>query len=224
MADETQSVEQEDQEADATGGDDAQGKAEQREERDPPAGDEGERGSSEDEDSESKKAQEKEEEREQAREKVKELEEGDPPSDLEDWPDDAAKYETFGGPEGEHGYHEGPEEEKLGPSSLRHHTDGKVTIAGDEVEDADEYKGEPIPGGPTDPDASQDLTSKKIREQQGRELDQGGDSDGSDDDDDSDDDDGGDPEASSDSDDSSDSEDSGDAEESGDEEKSEQSS
>src|SRR3954454_12105975 len=183
MADETESVEQEDQE-DASGGDDAQGKAEQREERDPPAGDEGEGGSSEDEDSESKKAQEKEEEREQAREKVKELEEGDPPSDLEDWPDDAAKYETFGGPEGEHGYHEGPEEEKLGPSSLRHHTDGKVTIAGDEVDDADEYKGEPIPGGPTDPDASQDLTSKKIREQQGRDLDQGGEEgDGSDDDD-----------------------------------------
>src|SRR3954452_2621500 len=216
MADETQEVEQEDQEADATGGDDAQGKAEQREERDPPAGEDGEGGESEDEDSESKKAQEKEEEREQAREKVKELEEGDPPSDLEDWPDDAAKYETFGGPEGEHGYHEGPEEEKLGPSSLRHHTDGKVTIAGDEVEDTDQYKGEPIPGGPTDPDASQDLTSKKIREQQGRELDQGGDDSGdSDDDDDSDD---GEAKASSDSDESDDSEGSGD------EEKSEQSS
>src|SRR3954449_10270085 len=173
MADETESVEQEDQE-DASGGDDAPGKAEQREERDPPAGDEGEGGDSEDEDSESKKAQEKEEEREQAREKVKELEEGDPPSDLEDWPDDAAKYETFGGPEGEHGYHEGPEEPKLGPSSLRHHEDGKVTIAGDEVDEADEYKGEPIPGGPTDPDASQDLTSKKIREQQRPDLGQGG--------------------------------------------------
>src|SRR3954452_23630856 len=187
MADETQEVEQEDQEADATGGDDAQGKAEQREERDPPAGEDGEGGESEDEDSESKKAQEKEEEREQAREKVKELEEGDPPSDLEDWPDDAAKYETFGGPEGEHGYHEGPEEEKLGPSSLRHHTDGKVTIAGDEVDEADEYKGEPIPGGPTDPDASQDLTSKKIREQQGRDLDQGGEDGDDSGDDDSDD-------------------------------------
>src|SRR3954453_15562494 len=169
MADETESVEQEDQE-DASGGDDAQGKAEQREERDPPAGDEGEGGESEDEDSESKKAQEKEEEREQAREKVQEMEQGDPPSDLEDWPDDAAKYETFGGPEGEHGYHEGPEEEKLGPSSLRHKEDGGVTIAGDEVDDPDQYKSDPIPGGPTDPDASQDLTSKKIREDQGRDL------------------------------------------------------
>src|ERR671921_2883930 len=105
---------------------------------------------------EAQKAQEKEEEREEARDKVKELEEGDPPADLEDWPDDAAKYETFGGPEGEHGYHQGPEEEKLGPSSLRHGEDGEGTIKGEEVDAPDEYKGEPIPGGPTDPDAKQD--------------------------------------------------------------------
>src|SRR4051812_22983392 len=137
---------------------------------------------------EAQKAQEKEEEREQARDKVQELEEGDPPADLEDWPDDAAKYETFGGPEGEHGYHEGPEEEKLGPSSLRHGEDGGVTIAGEEVDDPDEYKGDPIPGGPTDPDAPQDLTTQKIREDQGRELqseDGEGDSDDSDSGDDS---------------------------------------
>src|SRR3954449_10142227 len=172
MADETEEVEREDQEADGSGGDSAEGKAEQREERDPPAGesDDGAEASSEDEDSESKKAQEKEEEREDAREKIKELEEGDPPSDLEDWPDDAAKYETFGGPEGEHGYHEGPEEEKLGPSSLRHKEGGSVEIAGEEVDDPDEYKSDPIPGGPTDPDASQDLTSQKIRQDQGRDL------------------------------------------------------
>src|SRR3954470_6805299 len=172
MADETEDVEREDQEADASGGDSAEGKAEQREERDPPAGesDDGAEASSEDEDEESKKAQEKEEEREQAREKVEELEQGDPPADLEDWPDDAAKYETFGGAEGEHGYHEGPEQEKLGPSSLRHHEDGRVTIAGDEVDDPADYKSEPIPGGPTDPDAKQDLTAKKIREDQGRDM------------------------------------------------------
>src|SRR3954454_25242970 len=181
MADETQSVEQEDQEADATGGDDAQGKAEQREERDPPAGSDGEGGSSEDEDSEAKKAQDKEEEREAARDKVKELEEGDPPSDLEDWPDDAAKYETFGGAEGEHGYEEGPEK-KLGPSSLRHTEEGGVTIEGEEVDDPDKYKGPPIPGGPTDPDAPQDLTTQKIREDQGRELESEKNGDGGDDD------------------------------------------
>src|SRR3954470_13498097 len=98
------------------------------------------------------KAQKVEEETEEAKEKVKELED-DPPEKLEDWPDDKAKYETFGGPEGEHSYEDGPEKQ-LGPSSLRHHEDGKVTIAGDEVDDPDEYKGEPIPGGPTDPDSA----------------------------------------------------------------------
>jgi hypothetical protein len=97
------------------------------------------------------KAQEAEQEAEQAKEEMKALED-DPPEKLEDWPDGAAKYETFGGPEGEHSYEEGPES-NLGPSGVRHHEDGKVTVDGEEVDDADEYKGEPIPGGPTDPDA-----------------------------------------------------------------------
>ncbi|HEY0632587.1 MAG TPA: hypothetical protein VGC98_11070, partial [Thermoleophilaceae bacterium] len=117
---------------------------------------------------ESQKAQEKEEERESAKEKMKEVEEN-PPENLEDWPDDAAKYETFGGPEGDHSYEEGPET-KLGPSSLRHHEGGGVSIEGEEVDDPDKYKGEPIPGGPTDEDAPQDLTTQKIREDQGRQL------------------------------------------------------
>jgi hypothetical protein len=114
------------------------------------------------------KAQEKEEERESARETMEQIEE-DPPEKLEDWPEDAAKYETFGGAEGDHSYEEGPEV-KLGPSSLRHKKDGGVTIEGEEVDNPDDYKGEPIPGGPTDPDAPQDLTTQKIREDQGREL------------------------------------------------------
>src|SRR4051794_14406856 len=168
MAEEsTDTAEREDEQASSSGADSEEGKAQQEEEGDAPAG---QTGDDDEEKDEATKAQEKEEEREQARDKVKELEEGDPPSDLEDWPDDAAKYETFGGPEGEHGYHEGPEEEKLGPSSLRHKEGGGVTIAGDEVDDPDEYKGKPIPGGPTDPDAPQDLTTQKIREDQGRDL------------------------------------------------------
>jgi hypothetical protein len=150
-------------EADAGGADSAQDKAEQREEGEPAAG-----GTGGEQSEESQKAQEKEEEREQAREKMDQIEE-DPPADLEDWPDDAAKYETFGGPEGEHSYEEGPET-KLGPSSLRHHESGAVTIEGDEVDEPDEYKGDPIPGGPTDENAPQDLTTQKIREDQGREL------------------------------------------------------
>jgi hypothetical protein len=151
-------------EADAGGADSAQDKAEQREEAEPAASEAGDGERSD----ESRKAQEKEEERESAKEKMQEIEE-DPPKNLEDWPDDAAKYETFGGPEGEHSYEEGPEV-KLGPSSLRHHESGAVTIEGEEVDDPDEYKGEPIPGGPTDEDAPQDLTTQKIREDQGREL------------------------------------------------------
>ncbi len=132
-------------------------------------GDEGRAGANGDDQSEeSRKAQEKQEEREAAKETMAKLEE-DPPEKLEDWPDDATKYETFGGADGGHSYEEGPEK-KLGPSSLRHHEDGTVTIEGEEVEDADKYKGEPIPGGPTDEEAPQDLTTQKIREDQGREL------------------------------------------------------
>ena len=102
--------------------------------------------------------------RDSAKEEIQKLEEGDPPKDLEDWPEGAAKYETFGGAEGDHGYHEGPEE-KLGPSSLRHREDGSVEVAGEKVDNPDEYKGDPIPGGPTDPDAPKDLTTEKIRGQ-----------------------------------------------------------
>src|SRR3954451_20354581 len=104
-------------EADAGGADSAQDKAEQREEGEPAAG-----GTGDDQSEESQKAQAKEEECEKAREKMDEIEEA-PPADLEDWPDDAAKYETFGGPEGEHSYEEGAETE-LGPSYVRH-TDGR---------------------------------------------------------------------------------------------------
>jgi hypothetical protein len=100
---------------------------------------------------ESKKAQEALERHEQAKEKIKELED-DPPKDLKDWPDDESKYLTFGGGEGDHGYDEGPEA-KLGPSSLEHVEGGGVKIEGEEVDDPDEYKGDPIPGGPTDPNA-----------------------------------------------------------------------
>jgi translation initiation factor 5B len=136
-------------------GDTGEDKAQQSEDQQEPAGGSDEGAQAEDKDDEdmsaSEKAQKEEEEREEAKEKVKKLEEEGAPDNLEDWPSDKAKYETFGGPEGEHSYHEGPEEEHLGPSSLRHHEDGEtVTIAGKEVDDPDEYKSEPIPGGPTD--------------------------------------------------------------------------
>ena len=100
-------------------------------------------------------ARREEEEVEEAKEVMSELEEGEPPEDLADWPGGRAKYLTYGGPEGEDGYDDGATQ-KLGPSSLRHHEDGSVTIEGEEVDDPDEYKGEPIPGGPSDPDAPPD--------------------------------------------------------------------
>jgi hypothetical protein len=110
---------------------------------------EGQGGSSDDGDDEVAKARKAAEEEEKAKEKVKELEE-DPPEKLEDWPDDKAKYETFGGAEGDESYEESVTS-KLGPSSLRFKEDGGVEIEGEEVDDPDEYKSDPIPGGPTDP-------------------------------------------------------------------------
>ncbi len=98
------------------------------------------------------RAQEVQEAHERGQEKMKELEE-DPPEKLEDWPTDEAKYTTFGGGEGDHGYEEGPEVQ-LGPSGLVHHEDGSVSIDGKKVDNPEDYKGEPIPGGPTDPNAS----------------------------------------------------------------------
>jgi hypothetical protein len=170
MADDD-AVETEDRQASESGGDSAEGKAAQREERDPAAG-----GRSGDDDDAASKAQEKEEERDKAKETMEQLEEN-PPEKLEDWPDDAAKYETFGGPEGEESYDESVTS-KLGPSSLRHHEDGKVTVEGEEVDNPDEYKGDPIPGGPTDPDAPQDSTTRRVRGEQDDDGEAGGDSSG----------------------------------------------
>jgi hypothetical protein len=88
---------------------------------------------------------------EDAKEEVKNLED-DPPEKLEDWPSGRAKYETFGGPEHETSYDEAATSE-LGPSDVRFHEDGKVEVGGEEADDPDEFKSDPIPGGPTDPDA-----------------------------------------------------------------------
>ena len=97
---------------------------------------------------------------EEAKEEIHQLEE-DPPEKLEDWPDGQAKYETFGGAEGDHSYAEGPET-KLGPDSVRHHEDGSVEVGGEKVDDPDEFKGEPIAGGPTDPDAKSNPDEQRL--------------------------------------------------------------
>src|SRR3954452_6179338 len=92
-------------------------------------------------------------------ETMQKLEE-DPPKDLKDWPDDEDKYETFGGAEGDHGYEEGPEA-KVAPSGLRLHDDGSIEIDGEKVDNPDDYKADPIPGGPTDPDTPGDEIEDK---------------------------------------------------------------
>lgn len=93
-------------------------------------------------------AREQAKEVEEAKEEIHRLEEGDPPEKLEDWPSGRAKYITYGGPEGTAGYDEGPTA-KLGPSSLEHHPDGRVTIEGEEVDNPEDYKAdEPVPGAP----------------------------------------------------------------------------
>ena len=114
-----------------------------------------EAGGGEDEErSEAEKAEQAKERYEGAQEKMKELEEMDePPSKLEDWPDDQAKYVTYGGPEGDHSYDEGPEA-KLGPPDLERKRDGSVFIEGEEADNPDDYKEDPVAGGPTDPDAT----------------------------------------------------------------------
>jgi hypothetical protein len=94
-----------------------------------------------------KAAQNKAEAWDKAHEKMREMEEkDDPPSDLSEWPDDEAKYVTYGGGEGDHGYEEGPEK-KLGPSSLRRFEDGSIEIEGEKVDNPEDYKAdEPIEG------------------------------------------------------------------------------
>jgi hypothetical protein len=89
---------------------------------------------------------------EAAREEMRKLEEADEvPSDPGEWPDGKAKFLTYAN-DSDEPFGEGPTA-KLGPGSVEHHEDGSVTINGEEVDDPDAYKGDPIPGGPTDPNA-----------------------------------------------------------------------
>jgi hypothetical protein len=98
------------------------------------------------------KAQAAEERHEKAKATMEELEK-DPPEKLEDWPSDEAKYETFGSSEEGETVYDDKHEEALGEHSVRHHDDGSVEVKGEKVDNPDDYKGDPIPGGPTDPDA-----------------------------------------------------------------------
>jgi hypothetical protein len=76
-----------------------------------------------------------------ARAQIDKMEEEGPPEDLGEWPRGKAMYLSFGGAEGEQGYEEGPAQQ-MGPSSLRHHTDGSVEVKGEKVDNPEDYKGE----------------------------------------------------------------------------------
>jgi hypothetical protein len=93
----------------------------------------------------------KDAEREHAQEEMRELEAGDAPTKLEDWPGGPAKFLTYGNDDDEP-YGDGVTA-KIGPPDLRRYADGSVSIGGEKVDNADDYKGEPLPGGPTDPAA-----------------------------------------------------------------------
>src|SRR3954468_9862562 len=92
------------------------------------------------------KAKADEEEFERAKEEMRDLEAGDPPEKLEDWPDGKAKYETYGGPDSESSYDEGPPP-KPAPADLEYREDGSIEIGGEKVENPDDSRREPIPGG-----------------------------------------------------------------------------
>jgi hypothetical protein len=74
------------------------------------------------------------------------------PSDLSDWPTDKAKFLTLGGSDDDDRYGEGATA-KLGPAEVVHHAGGAVSVGGEQVDNPEDFKGEPIPGGPTDPNA-----------------------------------------------------------------------
>ena len=94
------------------------------------------------------KAQQKARENEDASVEMRELESGDPPTELDDWPNGPAKYLTYGNEEDEV-YGVGVTA-KLGPANLARFSDGSVAIDGEKVDNPDDYKGKPLAGGPTD--------------------------------------------------------------------------
>src|SRR4051812_23380469 len=143
----TEESEEPDTQASEDGGSDAASDEEKREDEETEAsGDDSE--DSDDSDDDDGKT-DIEQQKEEARKEVEALED-DPPKDLSDWPSGKAKYETLGGADQESGYDDSATV-NLGPSDVRHYEDGTVEVAGEQVDNPEDYKGDPIPGGPTDP-------------------------------------------------------------------------
>jgi hypothetical protein len=57
---------------------------------------------------------------------------------------------------------------------VRFHEDGSVEVGGEEVDDPGEFKGEPIPGGPTDPDAASNPDEQRLAEDEAASDDESG--------------------------------------------------
>jgi hypothetical protein len=114
-----------------------------------------------------------EQELDAAKQEMSDLEQADEvPTDPKDWPGGRAKFLTYD-VDSDEPYGEGATA-KLGPSSLQHHEDGSVSIDGEKVDDPEKYKGEPIPGGPTDPNAAK-LSGEKDRSKGSGEDEEDGD-------------------------------------------------
>jgi hypothetical protein len=97
--------------------------------------------------------QESKDEDEKAREEMDRLAKADElPSDLSEWPGGKAKFLTLGGADDDDPYGEGATA-GLGPAEVVHQEGGSVTVGGEQVDNPEDFKGEPIPGGPTDPNS-----------------------------------------------------------------------
>jgi hypothetical protein len=97
--------------------------------------------------------QESKDEDEAAHQEMDRLGEADElPSDLSEWPGGRAKFLTLGGSDDPDRYGEGATA-GLGPAEVVHHAGGSVSVGGEQVDNPEHFKGEPIPGGPTDPNS-----------------------------------------------------------------------
>ena len=97
------------------------------------------------------KAQAKAGEREQAQDEMRALEGGDAPTEREGWPSGPARNLTYGSEDDQYGT---GVTAKLGPADVRHYADGSVSVGGEMVDNPGDFKGEPLPGGPTDTGAA----------------------------------------------------------------------
>ena len=88
--------------------------------------------------------QKREQEDKAAHEEMDRLAEADElPSDPSDWPTGKAKFLTLGGSDDPDRYGEGATE-KLGPAEVVHEADGSISVAGEQVDNPEDYKAESI--------------------------------------------------------------------------------